>query len=109
MTNEKKTIDIGSDAFIRDREQVVVQRPSGDNLTLYVRRLGYLEATDLWAKVKANGNTGLIELVAAAVEDEDGNRFTPEEVALLRREIVQPLVKAVMDVNKLTTDDPAGN
>lgn len=109
MTKEKKTIDIGSDAFIRDREQVVIPLPGGENMTLYVRRLGYLEATDLWARVKANGNTGLVELVAASVEDDSGNRFNQDEVSLLRPEIVQPLIQAVMRVNKLTSDDPAGN
>lgn len=109
MTNDKKTIDIGGDAFIRDREQVVIPLPGGENITLYVRRLGYLEFMNLLAKVRASGSTGSIELVAAAIENEDGGRFSIEEVALLKQEVVEPMLDAALRVNRMGGRVEAGN
>lgn len=109
MTNDKKTIEIGGDAFIRDREQVVIPLPGGENITLYVRRLGYLEFMNLLAKVRASGSTGSIELVAAAIENEDGGRFSIEEVALLKQEVVEPMLEAALRVNRMGGRAETGN
>lgn len=109
MTNEKKTINIGGEAFIRDREQVVIPLPGGENMTLYVRRLGYLETMNLLAKVRAVGSTGSIELVAAAIEDEDGGRFTLEQVAALKQEVVEPMLDAALRVNRMGGRAEGGN
>jgi hypothetical protein len=103
MALKKKTgIDIGASAYVTDREPVLV--PVGEDgamLTLYARRLGCLEVTEISAKATASGVPWIIPMVAASIEDEDGNRFTDDQVRRLRKEVADPLFAAVIKVNKL--------
>jgi hypothetical protein len=110
MADKKKTgIDIGASAYVTDREPVLV--PVGDNnemLTLYVRRLGCLEVTEISAKASASGIPWIVPICAASIEDEDGNRFTDDEVRRLRKEVADPLFAAVIKVNRMDTVDEDG-
>lgn len=108
MADKKKPgIALGGDAFITDREPVLI--PSGDGfVTLYARRLGYLELQALIGRCKALGVSLLIPLVVASIEDDDGNRFTDAEAGALRKEVAEPLFEAAMKVNKLG-EEGSGN
>lgn len=110
---KKPGIDIGASAFVSDREAVLVPRgEGGEMLTLYARRVGHLELSEIIGQARAGGRSWMIPLVAASVENDDGDRFTEEEVRRLRKEIAEPLFSAVLSVNKLDKneeDDGAGN
>ena len=103
MALKKKTgIDIGESAYVTDREPVLV--PVGEDgamLTLYARRLGCLEVTEISAKASASGVPWIIPMVAASIEDEDGNKFDDDEVRRLRKEVADPLFAAVIRVNRM--------
>lgn len=111
MADKKKTgIDIGASAYVTDREPVMV--PVGEKnemLTLYARRLGCLEVTEISAKASASGTPWIIPMCAASIEDEDGNRFTDEEIRRLRKEIADPLFEAVIKANRMDTVGEDGN
>ena len=104
---------LGAGAVVTAREPVLVPRydadgnQTGENLTLWVRQLGALELQDVWYGARAEGRTGVAELVAAAVSDDEGNRFDVEEVHSLRTEIAKILTTAALKVNRL--DGEAGN
>lgn len=77
-------------------EKIPVEVPNGDKkLTLYVRELGYLEVT----KAYSEQENILPRLIVAAVTDENGERFTLEEVLSLKKEVADPLIEAVLKVN----------
>lgn len=99
-------INIGRDAFVDDREHVVITRDNGTLLTLCVRKLGYLEMMNLTIKANVEGVSVLSLLVAACVEDEDGNQFTAEEVGRLKEATAKPLIEASVKLNRVErTDD----
>lgn len=99
--SERNTINIGRQAFEDEREPVLVPRGDGTLLTLHVRKLGYLEMTDLQLRARAQAMSPLTLLVAQAVEDEDGHRFTVEEVGRLRKDVAEPLTAAAIRINKV--------
>lgn len=102
MATKKTGITIGGGAFVSEREAVIV--PCGEDgsmLTLFAHRLGCLEVTDITGTAQAREESWLIPLVAASIRDEDGNRFTVEEVKNLRKDVADPLLAAVLKVNKI--------
>ncbi len=111
MAAKKKSgIDMGASAFVTDREAVLV--PVGEKnemLTLYARRLGCLEVTEISVKASASGVSWIVPMCAASIEDEDGNRFTDEEIRRLRKEVADPLFAAVIKVNRMDTVGEDGN
>lgn len=109
MADKKKAgIDIGASAYVTDREPVLV--PINDGmLTLYARRLGCLEVTEISAKASASGVPWIVPMCAASIEDEDGNRFTDDEIRRLRKEVADPLFAAVIKVNRMDVADEDGN
>ena len=107
-TEEKTGIKIGSGAFVSDREAVLV--PSGDGgdgglITLFAHALGCLHVTEIMGIAKARDESWLVPMVAASIQDDDGHRFTIEEVRKLRKEVADPLFLAVLRVNKLASGD----
>lgn len=113
MAAKKRSgIDIGANAFVTDREAVLVPRGAdGEMLTLYARKLGHLELSEIIAVAHAQQRSFLIPLVVASIENDDGERFTEDEVQRLKQEVAGPLFKAAMHINGLnaTDEDPAKN
>ena len=84
-----------------------VDVPLGEGkVSLFVRELGYLELQELYAQARINGQSALGLLVAAAVEDADGNRFTYQEAMSLRKEVAAPLFTEVTRVQRMGEDSP---
>lgn len=116
-TNTKKppTLSevLGGGAMVTAREPVLVPRydadgkPTGEQTTLWARQLGDLELKDLLSVAKREGRSGMVELVAASIENDDGVRFEPEQVQSLRREVSELLLNAAIKVNRL--GEEAGN
>lgn len=107
-TKEKTGINIGSGAFVSEREAVLV--PSGDGadgglITLYAHKLGCLQVTEIMGIASARDESWLIPMVAASIQDDDGNQFTIEEVRKLRKEVADPLFLAVLKANNLASGD----
>ena len=105
MALKKKTgIDIGASAYVTDREPVPV--PVGEDgamLTLYARRLGCLEVTEISAKAAADGVPWIVPMVAASIEDDEGERFSHDQIRHLCKEVADPLFAAVIRVNRMDT------
>lgn len=101
-------INLGSAAYVDEREPVLVPRGDGTQLTLFVRKLGYLEMTNLHLRARADGIAPLSLLVAECVSDDDGNHFTLEEVGRLKREVADPLINAAVEINKLDGETEDG-
>ena len=102
-TKAKSGINIGSGAFVSEREAVLV--PSGDGfITLYAHALGCLHVTE----IMGTGEPWLVQLVAASIRDDDGHQFTIEEMRSLRKEVGDPLLSAVLKVNKIANGDGDG-
>lgn len=91
-----------------DQRTPVVVKHGGEDLTLYVREIGYLEKAALQMKTSQDESFFLAALVAASVQDADGNRFTYEEVLNLRKDVSEPLFLAVIEVNRIG-DEAAKN
>ncbi|GAB3388106.1 hypothetical protein [Lysobacter fragariae] len=102
-------INVGSAAYVDEREPVLVPRADGTQLTLFVRKLGFLEMTNLHLKARAEGVAPLSMLVAETVEDDEGNRFTIEEVGRLRKEVAEPLTAAALKINKIADEGEGPN
>ena len=85
------------------RHPVEVPRGEG-TLTLFVRELGYLELQDVYAQARLRGESALGLLVATAVEDGDGNRFSYRDAMSLRREVAEPLFAAVTRIQRMGED-----
>jgi hypothetical protein len=84
-----------------DQRTPVVVKHGGEDLTLYVREIGYLEKAALQVNASQGETFFLAALLAATVEDKDGNRFTYDEVLKLREDVSKPLFNAVIEVNRL--------
>jgi hypothetical protein len=84
-----------------------VDVPLGEGkITLFVRELGYLELQEVYAQARINGQSALGLLVASAVEDVDGNRFTYPEAMALRREVAAPLFSEVARLQRIGDESP---
>lgn len=82
-----------------------IELPHGEGvITLFVRELGYLEIQEVYATARMSGQSAMGLLVAAAVEDKDGNRFTIAEAMSLRREVAAPLFAEVAKVQRIGED-----
>lgn len=93
---EKKNI-FGKDAFVGD--EIPVEVPYHDStLTLLVKPLGFMTLQNIYA---TGGEDVLAKIVVASVKDKEGNRFTLDEVKDLKKEIAEPLLKAVMEAQGL--------
>lgn len=114
-TNKKPTLSsaLGAGAVVTAREPVLVPRydaegkPTGEQTTLWARQLGALELQDVLRAARGAGRTGMVELVAASIQDDDGNSFEVEEVQSLRKEVSELLLNAAIKVNRL--GEEAGN
>lgn len=105
MADKTKTgIQLGADAFVSEREPVLVPEGKGHR-TLYVRALGYMELNTVIGNARATGGSWMVQFLALAVEDDDGNRFTEDEVARLRKSVADPLFAAAMKINRLDEGD----
>ena len=105
-TKAKSGINIGGGAFVSEREAVLVPSGDGDGLiTLYAHKLGCLQVTEIMGIASARDESWLIPLVAASIQDDDGNQFTVEEIRTLRKEVADPLLSAVLKVNKIASGD----
>ncbi len=106
MADKKKTgINIGASAYVTDREPVLVPVDESEILTLYARKLGHLELSEIIAVAHAQQRSFLIPLVVASIENDDGDRFTEDEVQRLKQEVAGPLFKAAMHINGLNAAD----
>lgn len=108
MTDPQKKPLLGEFAFVGS-QPVAVQVPNGaEKVTLFVRELSYAESQGLYAEAaRAKSVNPFSHLVAASVQDKDGNRFTVDEVLQLKKEVAEPLFKQVLKFQGVDVDSPA--
>lgn len=95
MAENKKIF--GKEAFVGG--DVPVEVPYHDStLTLLVKPLGFMTLQNIYA---TGGEDVLAKIVVASVRDKEGNRLTLDEVKELKKEVAEPLLKAVMDAQGL--------
>lgn len=105
MTKEKKTLaGVFAASMVTVRHPI--ELPAGEGtVTLFVRELGYLELQEAYATARITGQSAMGLLVAVAVEDADGSRFTYAEAMSLRREIAAPLFADVAKTQRIGEAD----
>jgi len=102
-----------------DRAIFLLPTDSGESITLYARRIGVLEKEEILFKAHMAGRAGFSDLVAASIENEDGNRFTLEELfsceclSDVQLELLQDKMCEANALGKYkkeqTEENPAGN
>jgi len=95
-----------------DRITFLLPTESGQNITLHARRIGFLEKQEMaWAARQA-GRTGFADMIAASIENDDGVRFTVEELLsgdLLSDEQMRLLQEKALEANPSTAEADAKN
>ncbi len=96
-------IKLADNNFVTARREIEV--PNGaEKLKLYVREIGYMELQSL----APTGQNIFTHMIALAVSDKHGNQFTFDEVQRLKKEVSEPLLKAVIEVNHLSNEESVG-
>lgn len=102
LPKDPKKIQIVAESYVAGPTEVVV--PNGDGeLTLYVHELGYMFVEELFNRAAASGGAHypLAMVMAEAIEDSEGRKFTVDEIMRLKKEVSKPLLAAVISVNGL--------
>jgi len=92
--------DIAADSF-HSGSQTVEITSGGKKHLLTVKELGYAHLTGLIARAKTESLQVLPLVISEAVENSKGERFTYDESLRLKKEIFEPLMMAVIDLNGL--------
>lgn len=94
------SIKLAQESYVSGLKEVEV--PNGaEKLILYVKELGYLQVQAAYVDAQRDQLDALTNLVVHSVQDKDGNKFLYEEVLSLKKEIAEPIFKAVLEVNGL--------
>jgi hypothetical protein len=64
-----------------------------------------MERKEIAMRAYHDGRTGISDCMAAAVSDDDDNRFTVEEFMALRDEVIKPLIDAFNRINRTESED----
>lgn len=95
-----------------DRITFLLPTESGENITLYARRVGLLQKQEMLWGARQAGRTGFSDLIAMSIENEDGVRFTVEELLsgdLLTDEQMKLLQDKALEANPNPTEPDQKN
>lgn len=105
-TQEKKPLsEVFADAFVSGRKEVKVPY-KGETYTFFITPVGFVKATTIAAAFDQNNpaedrTLGLASLMADAISDGEGRKFTPAEIGRLKKEIAEPLLQAFLETTGL--------
>lgn len=93
--------ELPASAFCAGRKEIIVES-QGKKIKFYASEIGYLAWQHIGVKASAEGKNNIALLVAETITDEEGNKFTYDEVMRLKKEYAAPFFDAVFAVNNLT-------
>lgn len=94
-----KDLTSNDDSFLADTKKEVIIKSGGKNLVFYANAISYLENQNISGQVAANKKNVLALLAAASISDNDGNKFTYDEILKLKEEFAKPLLDAALEAN----------
>ena len=95
-----------------DRITFILPTECGANITLHARRVGFLEKQEMAWAAKQAGRTGFADMIAASIENDDGVRFTVDELLsgdLLSDEQMKLLQEKALEANPSPAEADAKN
>lgn len=84
-------------AFASEKIEVEVPNGKAGMIKLFVHELGYLALGNAYAKNETENP--MVILIAECVTDAEGNKFTVDEAKRLKKEVADPLVSAILQLN----------
>lgn len=82
----------------RSEEKVIVEH-EGKQYVFFAKELGYLDTTRIAVAQQAGENV-YATMIAASIHDEQGKRFTSDEIGALHPSVAEQFLVAVLNVNQ---------
>ena len=87
------------ESCVSGKREVVVES-NGKKIKFFAHEISYLSHLNINVQA-GHGKNKLALMVAESVSDEQGNRFTYDEVLRLKKNVAEPFFDAVIEVNNL--------
>ena len=87
------------DFFFQENKKEVIIESKGKTLTFYANAISFFENQNIGIQARVAGRNSLSMLVAESITDEEGNKFTYDEVVRLKEEFAKPFLDAALSVN----------
>lgn len=84
-------------AFVSEKIEVEVPNGTAGKIKLFVHELGYLALANAYSKNEKENPMAI--LIAECVTDAEGNKFTVEEAKRLKKDVADPIITAILQLN----------